>query len=125
MRTTDCRLSGRWVEDALIPAGVKSCEFLNDGVNAVLIPVGVESCVSLYNSVNYFVLPNTNGMGVLAHACGARARTHANPAGSRLEISGRNPKDEGLRVVSCFQVERNALPGHAERSGAVILSLIL
>ena len=50
-----------------------------------------------------------------------RARTHANPAGSRLEISGRDPKDEGLRVASFFQVEKNALPGHAEQNGAVIL----
>ena len=36
--------------------------------------------------------------GMRAHACGARA--HARKHRPSLEISGRNPKDEGLRVSS-------------------------
>ena len=57
----------------------------------------------------------------VARARGPRGRTIRKPGrASKVEISGGNLKDEELRVESFFQVEKNALPGHAERSGAVI-----
>ena len=97
--------------------GIVMCSF--DGVTEELIrEMLVVAMLKDETRRSLWLLPST---GMRAHACSARARTQANPAGSTLEISGGNPKDEGLRVASFFQVEKNALPGHAERSGAVIL----